>query len=271
MRCLTGIVSFFNNPLQCSPLEFYLERLLNKCLIALGGNINISEVVFADSLAQLKLRGCTDIRMSRIFTTRPVGADAGPEFLNAAAVLRTNLSAAEMLRALHEVEGMFHRIRTSHWGPRTLDLDLVLHGNQVSNSPGLVLPHPAMWYRRFVLEPASEVAADMLHPILKESVQCLFERLHHRPLQLEICGTAIPHLVELPESAACSAESVFTKVVDPAAEIESATFARVNVRYGKRFTNSQPYNSNRREIEVVGETHADILSTFEHLKIAMLG
>ena len=244
---------------------------MNECLIAIGGNVNISEVVFADAIAQLKLRGCTDIRMSRISTTRPVGADAGHEFLNAAAVLRTNLSALGMLRAMHEVEAMFHRIRTSHWGPRTLDLDLLLHGNQISNSPGLVLPHPAMWYRRFVLESAREVAADMLHPILNESVQCLFEQLNHRPLQLEICGTAIPHLGELPELAGCSSESVLMKVVDPAAEIESATFARVNVRHGKRFTNSQPFNSNRREIEVVGETNADILSTFEHLKIAMLG
>lgn len=209
--------------------------------------------------------------MSRIFRTRPVGADAGHEFLNAAAVLRTNLSALEMLRAMHEVESIFHRIRTSHWEPRTLDLDLVLYGHQISNSPSLVLPHPAMWYRRFVLEPASEVAADMLHPILNESVQRLFERLNHRPLQLEICGAPIPHLGELRELAGYSAESVLTKVVDPAAEIESATFARIDVRHGKRFTNSQPYNSNRREIEVVGETNADILSTFEHLKIAMLG
>ena len=244
---------------------------MNECLIALGGNINISEVVFADSLAQLKRRGCTGIHMSRIFRTRPVGADAGHEFLNAAAVLRTNLSALELLRAMHEVEAIFRRIRTSHWGPRTLDLDLVLHGHQIFNSPSLVLPHPAMWYRRFVLQPASEVAADMLHPILNESVQRLFERLNHRPLQLEICGTAIPHLGELPELAGYSAKPVLMKVVDPEAEIESTTFARVNVRHGNRVTNSQPSNSSRREIEVVGETNADILSTLEHLKIAMLG
>lgn len=244
---------------------------MNECLIALGGNINISEAVFADAIVQLKLRGCTDIRMSRILSTRPVGADAGHEFLNAAAVLSTNLSALEMLHALHEVEAIFHRIRTSHWGPRTLDLDLVLHGNQISNSPVLVLPHPAMWYRRFVLEPASEVAADMLHPILNESVRCLFERLNHRPLQLEICGTEVAHLAELPEFAGYSAKSVLMKVVDQAAEIESATCARINFRHGKRGANSQPYNSNRREIDLVGETNADLSSAFQHLKIAMLG
>lgn len=244
---------------------------MNECLIALGGNINISEVVFADALAQLKRRSCTDIRMSRIVTTRPVGADAGEKFLNAAAVLRTNLSAFELLHAMHEVEAIFHRIRTSHWGPRTLDLDLVLVGNQILNSPGLVLPHPAMWYRRFVLEPASEVAADMIHPILNESVRSLFERLNHRPLHLEICGTEILHLAKRPVSVGDSSESVMLKVVDSASEIESETFARVNIRSGKRITNSQPYNLNRREIEVVGETNADILSVFEHLKIAMLG
>lgn len=244
---------------------------MNECLIALGGNVHISEVVFADSLAQLKLRGCTGIRMSRILTTRPVGADAGGEFLNAAAVLRTNLNALEMLHAMHEVEGIFHRLRTHHWGPRTLDLDLLLHGDQIFNSPGLVLPHPAMWYRRFVLEPASDVAADMVHPILNESVQCLFERLNRRPLQLEICGTGTPDLDELPEVASCSAATITMKVVDPAAAIEPDSFARIKVRHGKPATTSQSFNSNSREINVIGETNTDILSGIEHLKIAMLG
>ncbi len=244
---------------------------MNKCLIALGGNVNISAVVFADSLAQLELRGCTDIRTSRIFTTRPVGPDEGHEYLNAAAVVHTNLSPIALLRVLHDVETIFHRIRTSHWGPRTLDLDLVLYGVQVFNSPDLVLPHPAMWYRRFVLEPASEVAGDMRHPILNESVQSLFDRLNHRPLQLELCGNAIPHLGELSEWSGCSPESVLMKVVDPVAEIDSAAFARVNVGYGKKSTNSQPYNSSRREIEVFGGTNEVLRSTLEQLKIAMLG
>ena len=244
---------------------------MNECLIALGGNVHISEVVFADALAQLKLRGCTDIRMSRILTTRPVGSDAGNEYLNAAAALRTNLSALEILHAMHEVEAIFHRVRTRHWGPRTLDLDLVLYSDQIDNSPGLVLPHPAMWYRRFVLEPASEVAADMMHPILNESVQGLFDRLSYRPLQLEICGTGTPYLPELPEMASDSTETITMKVVDPAAAIEPDSFARIQVRHGQRSTTSQPYNPNGREIDVVGETAADVFLMIEHLKIAMLG
>jgi 2-amino-4-hydroxy-6-hydroxymethyldihydropteridine diphosphokinase len=248
-----------------------LERLLNECLIALGGNVHISEVVFADTVSQLKLRGCTDIRMSRILKTRPVGVAAGNEFLNAAAILRTNLSALEMLHTMHEVEAIFQRVRTRHWGPRTLDLDLLLHGNQISNLPGLVLPHPAMWYRRFVLEPASEVAADMVHPILNESVQSLFDRLNCRPLQLEICGTGMPHLSELPELEGYSAESILMKVVDPAAAIDPGSFARINVRQGKPSTTLQPYNPNCREIAVIGESNTDVLSRIEHLRIAMLG
>ena len=244
---------------------------MSECLIALGGNVNISSEVFINALVQLEVQGCTDVRISRILSTRPVGVEAGSEFLNAAAVLRTDLNAIEMLHALHKVEAHFSRVRTRHWGPRTLDLDLVLHGNQIFNSANLVLPHPAMWYRRFVLEPAVDVAADMMHPILNESMRDLFSRLKQRPLKLEICSNGKLPLSDFAELAGCADESVLLKVVDPATEIDSDTFARVNVRYGKRFMNAQPYNLNRREIEVIGETNAEVLSTFEHLKIAMLG
>ena len=233
--------------------------------------MQISGQVFEDSLAELKRRGCCGVKMSRILSTRPVGSEAGLEFLNAAAVLQTELPPLELLHALHEVEAMFRRVRTRHWGPRTLDLDLILYHDQIVSTPHLVLPHPAMWYRRFVLEPAIEIASEMIHPILKESVSQLYGRLLCRPLSLEICGTESLLLDMILESVMHSVDEMVLKLQDPANAVEPESFARIDVRLGKLNQISQPFNRNDREIEIIGETAEELSSMIEHLKIAMLG
>jgi len=249
---------------------------MQECLIALGGNLQISRQVFSDALAQLQLRGCSVVEMSRVLKTRPVGAEAGNAFLNAAAVLQTHQSPEELLRTLHEIEAMFCRVRTRHWGPRTLDLDLILYGKFTSNIPQLVVPHPAMWYRRFVLEPAVEVAADMVHPIQNESLAGLHKRLMRHPLRLEICGTgsatATPFLDEiLNQVRDVVNDDINFHPTDSASVIAPDSFARIILRQGKTFTTSQPMNRKNREIEVGGDTAAEVVSQIEHLSTAMLG
>ena len=249
---------------------------LYECLIALGGNLQISEQVFKDALGQLQLLGCSDVEMSRAIKTRPVGADAGQEFLNAAAVLHTDQGPDELLRSLHMIEAMFHRVRTRHWGPRTLDLDLILYGDRISNVPQLVVPHPAMWYRRFVLEPAIEVAADMVHPTLNDSIAGLYNRLVRRPLRLEICGLGsaadnrlfneIMHYVRDTGS-----DETEWHPTDPGSVIAQNSFARIILRQGELMRPSQRLNRTNREIEVGGDTAAEAWSRIEHLMIAMLG
>jgi len=249
---------------------------LYECLIALGGNLQISGQVFKDAVAQLQLRGCSGVEMSRVLKTRPVGADAGQEFLNAAAVLHTDQSPDELLRTLHEIEAMFLRVRTHHWGPRTLDLDLILYSDWISNIPLMVVPHPAMWYRRFVLEPAIGIAAHMVHPTLNESVAGLHKRLMDRPLRLEICSPgsatdqwfldAIMHHVR--DTGNNETEWHLT---DPASVIAQDSFARIMLRQGEVLTASQLLNRKNREIEVGGNTVAEVMSQIEHLSIAMLG
>ena len=249
---------------------------MQECLIALGGNLQISRQVFNDALAQLQLRGCSDVEMSRVLKTRPVGAEAGNAFLNAAAVLQTDQSPEELLRTLHEIEAMFCRVRTRHWGPRTLDLDLILYGEFTSNIPQLAVPHPAMWYRRFVLEPAVEVAADMVHPIRNESVAGMHNRLICHPLRLEICGTgsstASRFLKEvLNQVRDIASDHIEWHPADSASVIAPDSFARIIVRQGKMITASQPMQQKNKEIEVVGDTAAEVVSQIEHLSIAMLG
>lgn len=247
-----------------------------ECLIALGGNLQISEQVFKDAIGQLHVLGCSGVEMSRVLTTRPVGAEAGQEFLNAAAVLHTDLRPDELLRKLHEIEAMFHRVRMRHWGPRTLDLDLILYSDWMSNTPQLVVPHPAMWYRRFVLEPAMDVAAAMVHPTLNESVAELRERLMSRPLRLEICsgGSVADHrfldaiMYHVRDTGNGEMEWHLT---DPASAIAQDSFARIMLRHGEISGASQPLHRKNREIEVGGTTLAEVLLHIEHLSIAMLG
>ena len=248
---------------------------MQECLVALGGNLQISGKVIKDAIAELQCRGCSDVRMSRVLKTRPVGAAAANEFLNAAAVLRTEHQPAELLKTLHEIEALFHRVRTLHWGPRTLDLDLILYGESEANTPGLVVPHPAMWYRRFVIEPAVEVAAQMIHPVLNESVAQLYARLMCRPLRLEICSTQYTAesvvLHQTLKQVNDFGDATEWYPTNPESCIAPHSFARIIVRHGTRPTTLQPFNRKGREIEVVGESVSDIVSQLEDLKTAMLG
>ena len=249
---------------------------MHECLIALGGNLQISEQVFDDALGQLQLLGCSGVEMSRVLKTRPVGVEAGPEFLNAAAVLQTDQSPSELMSTVHQIEAMFHRVRTRHWGPRTLDLDLILYSDRIADLPQLVVPHPAMWYRRFVLEPAMDVAAHMVHPTLNESVAGLHERLMYRPLRLEICSggsatenrflDAIMHHVREVRN-----DETEWHPADPASVIAQDSCARIMLRQGEMLRASQPLNRKNREIEVGGNSVAEVLSQIEQLSIAMLG
>lgn len=157
---------------------------MTRCLIGLGSNLGASPPLFDEALFALTAAGASDGRLSSIRPSRPMGANAGGEFLNAAATLEWPGPASELLAALHGVEARFGRIRTVHWGPRTLDLDLLLFGDEVCQSTSLNLPHPAMWYRRFVLEPAAEIAGDWVHPTLQVTVQELLETLNRRPLAI---------------------------------------------------------------------------------------
>ncbi len=136
--------------------------------IGLGGNLGdvaaVIEQAFAalDALPETRL-----LRHSRLYRTPAWGMTAQPDFINAAAVLSTQLSADALLAELLRIERAAGRDRdtqTEPWGPRTLDLDLLLHGDAVIANPGLCVPHPHLHERAFVLVPLAEIAADTVVP-----------------------------------------------------------------------------------------------------------
>jgi len=136
--------------------------------IGLGGNVGDVAATLRDALAALDaLPGTRLLRASRFYRTPAWGVEAQPDFINAAAVVETTLAPRALLDALLAIERDHGRERAadgSRWGPRTLDLDLLLHGDAVIDEPGLVVPHPQMHLRAFVLVPLAEVAPDAAVP-----------------------------------------------------------------------------------------------------------
>lgn len=141
--------------------------------IALGTNMGDREENLLRAVAEIGKQ--PDIRLtalSSFYDTEPVGPVEQPDFLNAAARLESRLPPEELLQRLLMIEdNCFHRRRECVWGPRSMDLDLLFYdGLVISNPPELVLPHPQMHFRRFVLEPLAEIAANFVHPVTGKTV-----------------------------------------------------------------------------------------------------
>ncbi|MGY1457232.1 MULTISPECIES: 2-amino-4-hydroxy-6-hydroxymethyldihydropteridine diphosphokinase [unclassified Luteimonas] len=135
-----------------------------RACVGLGGNIGDVAAVLREALAALDaLPGTRLLSASGFYRTPAWGLEAQPDFVNAAAVLDTALSPHALLEALLGIERAHGRERAAdgrRWGPRTLDLDLLLYGDAVIDEPGLVVPHPHLHARAFVLVPLAEVMPD---------------------------------------------------------------------------------------------------------------
>ncbi len=136
------------------------------CLIALGSNLGDPRRTLS-SATQL-LSATHDVQVvaeSRFYQTSPVGGPEGQDdFLNGAVRLETSLSPSQLLQVLQRIEYELGRVRHQRWAARTIDIDLLLYDQITLDTPDLVLPHPRMVSRRFVLAPAAEIADDMIHP-----------------------------------------------------------------------------------------------------------
>ena len=140
-----------------------------RCYIGLGSNVGDRRGALESALARLQaLAGVEVTAVSGAWETSPVGPVAQADFLNAAAELRTSLEPRPLLEALLSTERDHGRQRRQRWGPRSLDLDLLLMGGRCVDEPGLTIPHPRLASRRFVLVPLLEIAPGLVHPVSGE-------------------------------------------------------------------------------------------------------
>lgn len=133
--------------------------------VGLGSNLEDPERQVRQGFEELgRLPGTRLLAHSSLYRTAPMGKSDQPDFINAVAVLDTELTPSDLLRHLLAIEARHARVRVERNGPRTLDLDLLLLGHQVIHGPGLEVPHPRMHERAFVLLPLSEVSPEAVIP-----------------------------------------------------------------------------------------------------------
>ncbi len=152
---------------------------VERVFIALGSNIEPRRAAIDSALAHLsRSPGLALVAVSTIHDTAPVGPITQDRFLNAVAELTTTLDPSEFLAFLLDIEQSHGRDREHfpRWGPRTLDLDLILVGRRVIDLPHLVVPHPRFAERLFVLDPLAELAPDLVPPGFSDSITALRDR-----------------------------------------------------------------------------------------------
>jgi 2-amino-4-hydroxy-6-hydroxymethyldihydropteridine diphosphokinase len=153
-----------------------------KAFIGLGSNLGDRESMIRMALDDLaRLPETTLVRASSLYDTEPVGDVDQPNFLNAVAQIDTELTARQLLWNLQLIERRLGRVRTQKWGPRTIDLDLLLYGALVVDEPDLKVPHPELIRRSFVLVPLVELDPLLVHPLTHETLLTELSRLTTRP------------------------------------------------------------------------------------------
>jgi 2-amino-4-hydroxy-6-hydroxymethyldihydropteridine diphosphokinase len=147
--------------------------LVTRAFIALGANLGDREANLQRAMKLLgESNGVKVIRVSSFYDNPAVGGpESSPTFLNAAAEIETSLSPRELMDRLLEIERMMGRVRGEKWGPRIIDLDLLLYGDEIVAEKNLTVPHPLMHDRAFVLVPLAEIAAREVHPLLHVTIE----------------------------------------------------------------------------------------------------
>jgi len=143
---------------------------MNKFYLSLGSNLGEREKNLARAMEEIEKRGVRILRRSSIYETEPVEIREQGWFLNCAIEVETDLPPQEFMNALLDIELLLGRRREIKYGPRTIDLDILLQGDTIVNTPQLTIPHPKMAERRFVLVPLAEIAPQASHPVLRRTI-----------------------------------------------------------------------------------------------------
>ncbi|MEE2796248.1 MAG: 2-amino-4-hydroxy-6-hydroxymethyldihydropteridine diphosphokinase [Planctomycetota bacterium] len=197
------------------------------CLIGCGANEGARREQLNQAIDMLRfMPGVRLVDVSQFLETLPVGGPPGQSpYLNAACLIETTFKPAEVLDMLLAVENTLHRSRETRWGPRTIDLDLLLYDDCVLKTECLQIPHPRMTTRRFVLEPAAAIAADLKHPVAGCTIRELLENISERHLHVAVVG--VPGS-GAPEIADAVADVTLSRLIHAPAPLPLSSFGAPN-------------------------------------------
>lgn len=157
------------------------ERRWHTAFIATGSNMGDSRKNIADAVKMLgETEGVEIVKESELIVTKPYGYLDQDDFVNGCVQIRTWLPPLVLLHRMQEIEQALHRERLIHWGPRTLDLDLLFYDQEIISHPELVVPHPDMKNREFVLEPMNNVAPWWMHPVTHQTMAQMLKVLREK-------------------------------------------------------------------------------------------
>lgn len=131
--------------------------MTEKVYLSLGSNLGDSGKNLLDAVRELVKRGLRIVDISGIYITEPIGFKEQPDFLNLVLIAEADLEPLELLHEIAEIEKLLGRVREIHWGPRTIDIDILYYGDRTLDSPELTIPHPRINERAFVLAPLMEI------------------------------------------------------------------------------------------------------------------
>ena len=146
---------------------------MNTVYIQLGSNLGERESFIAKSMEQIEENIGEIITASSIFETTPWGNENQNNFLNSVIKIKTTFDAFKVLKKSQEIENNLGRDRNEKWGKRTIDIDILFYNNEIINTTKLIIPHPLLHERKFVLVPLSEIDPNYIHPILKKNIYTL--------------------------------------------------------------------------------------------------
>ena len=161
---------------------------MKRVYIGLGSNLGDREEMLRRARELLTGAGIDILRASSLYETEPQDLPNQPWFLNQVVEAETNLFPLQLLNRALKIEKELGRRRTAIKGPRTIDLDILLYHRYVIDSPSLIVPHPRMHERRFVLAPMVELAPKLRHPVTRQTMRELLGRIKDQPVRLFKCG-----------------------------------------------------------------------------------
>lgn len=162
--------------LEFQSVSVKITRMWHNVCLSTGSNMGDKRKTIEDAIKALDNdRKCKIKKASKLFCSTAYGGITQDEFLNGAVLMKTLYTPNELLRKIHEIEKSAKRERKQHWGPRTLDLDIIFYDDLIICTDSLQIPHVDMQNRDFVLKPLSQIAPSFVHPIFKKTVQQLYE------------------------------------------------------------------------------------------------